>query len=126
MRLSIFWRCRSRYAISGERTLEEFYQRLQPFAIPFMALFGRDRLPSRSALSRFLAALTEAPVEALRTLFLDDLLSRSLTQRPRKREAWWIEQAMPGSSLTSMARVRRLGNVPCLRPKTYPGLSPVG
>src|SRR5580693_4129206 len=27
------------YAISGERTLEEFYQRLQPFAVPFMALF---------------------------------------------------------------------------------------
>jgi hypothetical protein len=67
------------YAISGERTLEEFYQRLQPFAVPFMALFGRDRLPSRSALSRFLAALTEEPVEALRTLFLDDLLARPLT-----------------------------------------------
>ena len=64
------------YAISGERTLEEFYQRLQPFAVPFMALFERERLPSRSALSRFLAALTEAPIEALRTLFLDDLLSR--------------------------------------------------
>jgi hypothetical protein len=45
------------YAISGERTLEEFYERLQPFAVPFMALFERDRLPSRSALSRFLAAL---------------------------------------------------------------------
>ncbi len=30
------------YAISGERTLEEFYQRLQPFAVPFMALFERD------------------------------------------------------------------------------------
>jgi hypothetical protein len=60
------------YAISGERTLEAFYERLQPFAVPFMALFGRDRLPSRSALSRFLAALTEVPVEALRTLFLDD------------------------------------------------------
>lgn len=55
------------HAISGERTLEEFYARLQPFAIPFMALFERDRLPSRSALSRFLAALTEEPVEALRT-----------------------------------------------------------
>ncbi len=66
------------YAISGERTLEAFYERLEPFAIPFMALFERDRLPSRSALSRFLAALTEAPVEALRTLFLDDLLSRPL------------------------------------------------
>jgi hypothetical protein len=54
------------YAISGERTLEGFYKRLQPFAVPFMALFGRDRLPSRSAHSRFLAALTEAPVEGLR------------------------------------------------------------
>ena len=67
------------YAISGERTLEEFYQRLQPFAVPFMALFDRERLPSRSTLSRFLAVLTEAPVEALRTLFLDDLLARPLT-----------------------------------------------
>src|SRR5579859_2810146 len=67
------------YAISGERTLEEFYESLQPFAIPFMALFDRDRLPSRSALSRFLAALMQVPVEALRTLFLDDLLARPLT-----------------------------------------------
>jgi hypothetical protein len=67
------------YAISGERTLEEFYQRLQPFAVPFMALFERDRLPSRSALSRFLAALTEEPIEALGMLFLDDLLARPLT-----------------------------------------------
>jgi hypothetical protein len=61
------------YAISGERTLEAFYERLQPFAVPFMALFERDQLPARSTLSRFLAALTETPVEALRTLFLDDL-----------------------------------------------------
>jgi hypothetical protein len=67
------------YVISGERTLEEFYQRLQPFAVAFMALFDRDQLPSRSALSRFLAALTEVPVEALRTRFLDDLLGRPLT-----------------------------------------------
>jgi len=67
------------YAISGERTLEAFYERLRPFAAAFMALFDRDRLPSRSALSRFLAALTEAPVEALRTRFLDDLESRPLT-----------------------------------------------
>jgi hypothetical protein len=66
------------YAISGERTLETFYERLQPFAAPFMALFDRDLLPARSTLSRFLAALTEAPVDALRTLFLDDLESRPL------------------------------------------------
>jgi len=66
------------YAISGEHTVEAFYERLQPFAVPFMALFERDQLPARSTLSRFLAALTEEPVEALRTLFLDDLLSRPL------------------------------------------------
>jgi len=33
------------YAISGERTLEAFYESVQPFAAPFMALFGRERLP---------------------------------------------------------------------------------
>ena len=64
------------YAISGERTLEAFYERLQPFAVVFMAVFERDRLPSRSALSRFLAALTPEAVEALRALFLNDLLER--------------------------------------------------
>jgi hypothetical protein len=68
------------YAISGERTLEAFYQRLQPFAVPFMALFERDRLPARSTLSRFLAALTQEPVEALRRQSLDDLLSRPLSK----------------------------------------------
>src|SRR5260370_27470563 len=73
------------YAISGERTLEAFYEKLQPFAVPFMALFERDHLPARSTLSRFLAALTEAPVEALRTLFLDDLLSRPLSNETPTR-----------------------------------------
>jgi hypothetical protein len=41
-----------------------------------MALFERDQLPARSTLSRFLAALTAEPIEALRTLFLEDLLER--------------------------------------------------
>jgi hypothetical protein len=79
------------YAISGERTLETFYEQLQPFAVPFMALFERDRLPSRSALARFLAALTQEPVEALRTLFLDDLLSRPLT--PDKQTGNLVDRA---------------------------------
>ena len=41
------------YAISGEHTLEAFYEQLAPFDEPFMALFNREQLPSRSALSRF-------------------------------------------------------------------------
>ena len=68
------------YAISGERTLEAFYETVQPFAMPFMALFDRDHLPTRSTLSRFLTALTQEPVEALRSLFLTDLLSRPLSK----------------------------------------------
>jgi hypothetical protein len=82
------------YAISGERTLEAFYERLQPFAIPFMALVDRDRLPARSTLSRFLAALTEAPVEALRTLFLADVLSRPLS--PDKQTGGLLDRAGNG------------------------------
>src|SRR6266478_3710355 len=57
------------YAISGERTLEAFYERLQPWASAFMALFGRDRLPARATLSRFLAVLDQTAVESLRSLF---------------------------------------------------------
>ena len=45
-----------------------------------MALFGREGLPSRSALSRLLAALDQAAVEALRTLLLTDVLARPLTK----------------------------------------------
>ena len=48
--------------------------------MPFMALFDRDHLPARSTLSRFLTALTQEPVEALRSLFLTDLLSRPLSK----------------------------------------------
>jgi hypothetical protein len=82
------------YAMSGERTLEGFYERLQPFAIPFMALFDRDRLPARSTLSRFLAALTEAPVEALRSLFLADLESRPLS--PDQQTGGLVDRAGDG------------------------------
>jgi hypothetical protein len=45
------------YAISGERTLADFFERVEPFETAFMALFGRSGLPHRSSLSRFLAAV---------------------------------------------------------------------
>jgi hypothetical protein len=37
---------------------------------------GAHQLPHRSTLSRFLAALDQASVEALRSLFQEDLLAR--------------------------------------------------
>src|SRR5712691_4935161 len=76
------------YAISGERTLEAFYERLQPWASAFMALFGRDRLPARATLSRFLASLDQAAVEALRTLFLHDVLARPLVKEEQPGGLW--------------------------------------
>jgi hypothetical protein len=76
------------YAVSGEPTLEAFYQRLHPWADAFMALFGRERLPARSTLSRFLAALDQAAVESLRTLFLQDLLARPLVKEEQPGGLW--------------------------------------
>ena len=65
------------YALSGEPTILAFYERLAPFAHEVAALFHRHDLPSRSALSRFLTALDEQTVEALRTQFLHDLFERA-------------------------------------------------
>jgi hypothetical protein len=70
------------YVLSGESTLLAFYERLAPFAEAYMALFGRNHLPHRATLSRFLAALDHPTVEALRTLFQKDLLARSPFSSP--------------------------------------------
>jgi len=74
-----FWAVLLGYGVSGEGTLAGFYKRLRPFAGPFMALFGRARLPHRSRLSRFVAAFDLTSVEAVRGLFVKDLVARALT-----------------------------------------------
>ena len=53
-----------------------------------LALFGRERLPARSTLSRFLAALSAEPVEALRKLFLADLVARQLSKEEQAGGLW--------------------------------------
>jgi len=81
------------YAVSGERTLEAFYEGLQPYASSFMALFGRERLPHRSTLSRFLAALDQTVIEALLTVFLEDVCARPL-ENPQDAQRDCSKQAM--------------------------------
>src|SRR5262249_34016725 len=61
------------FALSGEPTIQAFVDRLAPFAQPFMALFGRNQLPHRATLSRFLAAVDTSCRDALRQVFLTDL-----------------------------------------------------
>jgi hypothetical protein len=124
--------CRSRYAISGERTLEAFYESVQPFASVFMALFGRASLPAASTLSRFLAALPAEPVEALRTLFLEDVLARHLCAEEQSAGLWdrrgnrWLVFDVDGTR--EAARQRALPQTPDrpaaqrrLRPLCAPG-----
>ena len=65
------------YALSGEPSLQAFYERLAHFSEVFMALFERSRLPHRSTLSRFLGALDQPSVEALRSVFQEDLVART-------------------------------------------------
>lgn len=96
------------YAVSGEPTLQAFYERLLPFAGPFMALFGRHRLPHRSTLSRFLAALDQPTVEALRTLFHKDLLARkpfpSLGSLVDRTGGKWLVVDVDGTRATARQR----------------------
>jgi hypothetical protein len=107
------------YALSGEPTLAAYYERLSPFATEFMALFGRSELPHRSSLSRFLSALDQASVEALRTVFLHDALARpgsaegvgGLWDRQGNR---WIVFDLDGTR--QVARQRALPQGPDLPP----------
>lgn len=105
------------YAVSGERSIKAFSERLLPFASPFMALFGRANLPHRGTLSRFLAALDETPVEALRMLFAQDLVARSAFASPPggvwdRQGIHWIVIDIDGTK--QAARQRALPQTPDL------------
>jgi hypothetical protein len=67
------------YAISGERTLADFFERVAPFETAFMALFGRRYLPHRSSLSRFLADVDRPCLEAFRALFEQNTFAEGWT-----------------------------------------------
>src|SRR5438046_1433409 len=68
------------YAASGEPTLQAFFDRLAPFAHPFMALFGREQLPHRASLSRFLAAVDRPCLQSLRQICQDDLFQHGFSR----------------------------------------------
>jgi hypothetical protein len=84
-----------------------------------MALFGRSDLPDPATLSRYLAALDQPCVEALRTLFLEDLLARSPFGTPpgglwdRQGNQWMIIDV---DGTRQAARQRALPAAPELPP----------
>jgi hypothetical protein len=101
------------YAISGEPTLKAYYERLQPFAPAFMALFGRHQLPHRATLSRFLAALDE-PLWKLCAACSSTMHSLAWDQR-QTWEGCGTGSETDGMSSMSMAPDRLPDNVLCLR-----------
>src|SRR5438067_273685 len=87
-RSSIFSRFSSATPSVGSAPWKLSTRRCTPLRAPSWPGRERDRLPARSTLSRFLAVLTETPVEALRTLFLKDLLARSLNKEEQRAGLW--------------------------------------
>ena len=85
-----------------------------------MALFDRDRLPHRSTLSRFLAALNQTTVESLRASFLKNLLARPLEKDEKPGGLWdrqgnyWLVFDVDGTR--QAARQRALPYTPDLPP----------
>ena len=66
------------YAVSQAPTLQQCYEALPRFGSLLAGLWERAGLPARATLSRFLAAMTQEAVAALRAVLLDDLVQRGL------------------------------------------------
>jgi hypothetical protein len=62
------------YAASHAPHIKEFFRQVRPVRDVLPALWNREKMPSQSALSRFLSDVTSKPTEALRTLFLPTYL----------------------------------------------------
>jgi hypothetical protein len=111
------------YAISGERTLASFYERLTPFASAFLALFGRAKLPDRTTLSRFLAAVDQECLETLRRLFQQSALSSGWTEETfggiwdRQKRHYLV------FDIDGTRQAARQRSLPC-GPQLPPGLDP--
>ena len=101
------------YAVSGEPTFEAFHARLSPFADLVMGLFERGKLPHPSTVSRFLEDVDASCVQALRSLFLQDLIDHSpfpsqggLWDREGKR---WLVIDIDGTKHATRQRVLSQG-----------------
>jgi hypothetical protein len=100
------------YAISGERTLETFYERLQPFANAFMALLGRDREPSRSTSPAFLPPWINLLSRLCAPCF-SKTWEPDLWRRRSKEEDWGIGGELATWSSILMARDKPPANALC-------------
>jgi len=66
------------YAISNERSLEQFSKNIKAFASAITVMWNRKNLPSTSALSRFLYDIKESAVVELRKVLFEDLITNGI------------------------------------------------
>lgn len=66
------------YALSAAATLETLYAVMPRCAPALFAAWRRERVPSRSALCRFLQEVSPSALEALRAVLFEDLLTHGL------------------------------------------------
>lgn len=98
------------YAASGLKTLSAFFAAMAPVRAVLMAVWGRQRCPVASTLSRFLADVNAEAVESLRQLFEADLFDHPL---PRANEMGvrdrngkrWLMFDVDGTAKTVRQRV---------------------
>jgi hypothetical protein len=57
------------YAVSGHKSLKEFFFELKPVQDILMSMWRREKCPVASSLSRFLADVDPQAVESLRQIF---------------------------------------------------------
>ncbi|MEM8830686.1 MAG: hypothetical protein AAGE96_15195 [Cyanobacteria bacterium P01_G01_bin.19] len=71
------------YAVSGEKTLSDFFATLKPVRFLLMAVWRRSKCPVSSTLSRFLEVINDCSLEKLRGLFEQDLWERGFKGEDR-------------------------------------------
>jgi hypothetical protein len=87
------------YSVSGLDSLQEFFAQLKCVSTVLMSVWGRQKCPVASTLSRFLRDIDQAAVEALRDLFETDLgqnqvsCAKELGLKDRNGKQWAIFDA---------------------------------
>ena len=100
------------YAVSGERRLPDFFDRLAPFGAAFMALCGRAGLPHRSSFSSIPG---KGRSSLLRSVSHPLRAAQPCEMRGRKNpsEVCGIGRSAAPSSLLSMPHVKQRDNERC-------------
>ena len=107
------------YALSGEPTLKAYYERLQPFATAFMALFGRERVAS--PLERSVAFLLPWTRRVWKRCVVCSCRTRWLTRDLRRGwEVCGTGEGNDGWSSIWTAPDRPHDSVLCLKVLIYP------